>query len=147
MERRIMTLYATFHKYYKLYQPLKEKQAELIRLKQELFNKALPSSIRYDRDKVNYGGHFNMLDCYMEQCEDEDIDNQLDEINSKIKELLVYMNPIYEKLVKSDYLTDIIYLQYYLEHKPMRQIAKSVGVSRATICKYNKQIKEEIEKV
>lgn len=142
-----MTLYALFHKYYKLYQPIKEKQTELIRLKQELFNKALPSSTRYDRDKVNNGGHFNMLDYYVEQCDEENIDNQLDEVNSKINELLQKMNPIYEKLVESDYLTDIIYLNYYVEKKSMQQIADNVGMSRVTICRYNKQIKEEIKKV
>lgn len=123
------------------YGEIKAKFESVLREKEELFTRTLPSAIKYDKDQVQVSRNENSLEEYMIQCEQKHIEERLASLRQLLDDWsrLVMLKEI--ELRKSPCIEDKIYTFRFLDGMSMKQIGKILNYSKSQVYRLVKELR------
>ena len=146
MEVEKMFVYIVYEDFKNKYLETQKKYDEILREKENLFQRTQPKAINYEKEKINTGCCYNAFDEYLIAKEKARIDERLNEIKSILedREQLLYLKE--QELRSSKNYVDQIYKMRYIDHSNVRKIAKVSCYSESQVYRILERVKKTIEK-
>ena len=135
-------VYVIYEEYKQKYADAQSIYAELLRTKEELFNRTQPLAISYDSEHVSGGNPANKFDAYLIAKDKMHLDAKLAEAKDLMESRLHLMKLKEQELRASKDLHDQIYVMRYLDHIRVFIISRKVRYSESQVYR----ILEKIEK-
>lgn len=139
-------IYLEYEEYRAKYLDLQGQFSHYLTQKEEIFTKALPNAIRYDRERVQCTVDSNPLEEYAIQLDEAHIDENLSRLRQLLedRERLLSMKEM--ELRKSPDKFDRVYVCRYLDGHGINRICRSMNYSRSQVYKILGQIKRRCNK-
>ena len=122
-----------------------ERLEDLLREREEIFDRTQPRSIPFDKDKVDGGGGENAMDAYLIELERKQIDERIADARYIVEQRKDLLQIQEEALRRSGKIEDIVYRLKYLEGKSVKNIAETTFWSERKVYRIAKQIQKDIE--
>lgn len=138
-------IYITYEEYKTKYLDAQKKYDEILSEKEELFIKTQPSSTTYDKEAVSGSiVHSDPFTTYAHKMQENKVDERLDAARSILEDRRRLLKLKEEELRQSKNWEDIIYVQKYLENKPVKVIKARMPYCRSSIYGILKKIEKNI---
>ena len=128
-------------KYYNVQQMF----ADILLEKEAIFNKALPSGIRYDKEQVQTSVDGSPLDEYV--IELERIETKITKVRESLKDWEFLLSLKEKELRQSNDLHDRIYVMRILDGYGIKRISKVLNYSNSQVYRICQQISKKCDKM
>ena len=115
--------------------------------KEELFSKALPSAIRYDKDPVQHQSDSNAFEDYAISLEEKKIDVRLKRLRELLDDREKLLEMKEKELLKSQDINDKIYRFRYIDGYSINKISRSLNYSRSQVYRILNEISKRCDKM
>lgn len=140
-----MFVYIVYEDFKNKYLDTQKKYDEILKEKEELFQRTQPKAINYEKEKISTGHRYNAFDEYLTAKERAKIDERLAEIKSILndRERLLYLKG--QELKGSKNHVDQIYKMRYIDCSNIRKIARTSCYSESQVYRILEKIRKKIE--
>ena len=138
-------LYKTYEEYKNKYLEAQRNYDEILSEKEELFNQTQPKSMAYDKEMVTGSVvHSDPFATYVDKMQKHKIDERLEVARSILEERRRLLILKEEELRMSKNWDDMVYVQRYLENKPVKIIKSRMPYARSSIYRILDKIEKNI---
>ena len=138
-------IYITYEEYKDKYLKAQKDYDKILSEKEELFSKTQPSSTDYSKERTNGGaGHSDPFTTYAHKMREKKVDERLDAARSILEDRRRLLILKEEELRQSKDWEDIIYVQRFLENKPVKVIKARMPYARSSIYRILDKIEKNI---
>jgi hypothetical protein len=138
-------IYKTYVEYKTKYLEAQKKYDEILSEKEELFIKTQPKATKYDKEVVSGSiVHSDPFTMYVSKMEEKKIDERLNAARSILEDRRRLLILKEEELRQSKDWEDIIFVQRFLENKPVKIIKARMPYCRSSIYGILKKIEKNI---
>lgn len=140
----INMIYKEYEEYRTKYYEAQKIYDSILNVKEELFIRTQPSSIKFDKEIVSGGTPSNAFDSYLIVKEKKQIDERLIEAKSILDDRGKLFRLKEEELYHSKDWNDIIYKYYFIEKLSIRKIAMRIPFSSTEVFRKIQIIRKNI---
>ena len=126
-------VYLEYEEYLRNYHRAQERFNDVLLEKERLFTQALPSAVRYDKDRVKSSITGNALDRYVIEVDEKKINETLAELRQVIGDRAILLDVKERELRSSKDKSDIVYVCKYLDGMSIGRICHKLNYSRAQV--------------
>ena len=140
-----MFVYIVYEDFKNKYLETQKKYDEILKEKEELFQRTQPKAINYDKEKIDTGYSYNAFDEYLIAKEKAKIDERLEEVKSILgdRKRLLYLKE--QELRSSKNSIDQIYKMRYIDCSNVRKIARISCYSESQVYRILDMVRKTIE--
>lgn len=124
------------------YRNIQDHFFDVLMEKERLLKKLLPNATTYDKDKVQGTPSDNPLEDYIMECDEKQIDEQIEKYKGLIVDVEKLVRSKEKELRLSQDKFDKIYRMRYLDGYGINKIVKLMNYSRPQIYRYLKMIEK-----
>lgn len=124
------------------YRNIQDHFFDVLMEKERLLTKLLPNATTYDKDKVQGTPSDNPLEDYIMECDEKQIDEQIEKYKGLIVDVEKLVRSKEKELRLSQDKFDKIYRMRYLDGYGINKIVKMMNYSRPQIYRYLKMIEK-----
>jgi hypothetical protein len=138
-------IYKTYAEYKNKYLEAQKKYDEILSEKEELFLRTQPKATKYDKEIVSGSTiHSDSFATYVSKMEEKKIEERLDAARSILEDRRRLLKLKEEELRQSKNIEDMIFVQRYLENKPVKIIKARIPYCRSSIYGILQKIEKNI---
>lgn len=124
------------------YRNIQDHFFDVLMEKERLLTKLLPNATSYDKEKVQGTPSDNPLEDYIMECDEKQIDEQIEKYKGLIVDVEKLVRSKEKELRLSQDKFDKIYRMRYLDGYGINKIVKMMNYSRPQIYRYLKMIEK-----